>query len=76
MSKKIMSMLFALHLLLSRLFGVPETKHAIQNARVGLMLSSPNACLIFARVSVALFPRFARNLILFRCRINRDIGSG
>jgi hypothetical protein len=31
------------------------------NTRLRLMLSSPNACLI--RVSVALFPRFAQNLI-------------
>jgi hypothetical protein len=34
---------------------------------VRLMLSSPNACLIIARVSVALFPRFAQNLMLFHC---------
>jgi hypothetical protein len=30
---------------------------------VRLMLSSPNACLIIARVSVPLFPKFAQNLI-------------
>jgi hypothetical protein len=35
--------------------------------RVLLMLSSPNVCLIIARVSIALFPRFAQNLMLFVC---------
>jgi hypothetical protein len=34
-----------------------------------LLLSYPNACLIIARVSVALFPRFSQNLMLFLCRI-------
>jgi hypothetical protein len=40
------------------------------------MLSSLNACLIIARVSVALFPRFSQNLMLFLCRIHRKIASG
>jgi hypothetical protein len=37
------------------------------------MLSSPNACLIIGRVSVALFPRVAQNLMLFLCQIHREI---
>jgi hypothetical protein len=40
-----------------------------------LMLSSPNACLIIARVSVALFPRLAQKLKLFLCQIHRKIAS-
>jgi hypothetical protein len=43
--------------------------------RVRLMLSSPNACLIIASVSVPHFPRFAHNLMLFFCRIHREIAS-
>jgi hypothetical protein len=38
---------------------------------VRFMPSSPNACLVIARVSVALFPRFIQNSILFLCRIHR-----
>jgi hypothetical protein len=38
--------------------------------------SSPNACLIIARVSVALFLRFAHCLMLFLCQIHREIASG
>jgi hypothetical protein len=33
--------------------------------RVWLVLSSPNACLIIGKVSVAIFPRFSQNLMLF-----------
>jgi hypothetical protein len=40
------------------------------------MFSSSNACLIIANVSVALFPRFAQNLVLFLCRTHREIASG
>jgi hypothetical protein len=43
---------------------------------VQFVLSSPNACLIIARVSVALFTRFAQNLMLILCRIHREITSG
>jgi hypothetical protein len=39
------------------------------NTRVWLMLSSPNACLIIARVSVTLFLRFAQNLMHTRCSL-------
>jgi hypothetical protein len=42
---------------------------------VWLMLSSLNAYLIIARVSVALFPRFAQNFMLFLCRIHHEISS-
>jgi hypothetical protein len=31
------------------------------------VLSSPNSCLIIARISVALFPRFPLNLTYNRC---------
>jgi hypothetical protein len=44
--------------------------------RIRLMFSSPNACLITARASVAPFPRFTQNLMLFLCRIRRKIASG
>jgi hypothetical protein len=40
------------------------------------MFCSPNAYLIIAKVSVAPFPRFAQNLMLFLCRIHREIASG
>jgi hypothetical protein len=40
------------------------------------MLPFPDACLITARVSVALFPKFAHNLMHTRCRIHREIASG
>jgi hypothetical protein len=40
------------------------------------MLSSPNAFLIIARVSVAHFPRYTKNLMLFHHRIHREIASG
>jgi hypothetical protein len=65
MSKKMMSMLdFALHL--SHLFQ----SRWVRTFHVRLMLSSQNACLIIARVSVALFPRFVQNLMLFLCQIH------
>jgi hypothetical protein len=40
------------------------------------MLSSLNACLIIARVSVTIFPTSAQNLMLFLCRIHCKIASG
>jgi hypothetical protein len=39
------------------------------------MLSSPNACLIIARVSVS-HPRFVQNLMHIRCRSHCEIASG
>jgi hypothetical protein len=50
---------FALHL--SRLFRC----RWVWTFHVWLMLSSPNACLIIAWFSVALFPTFTQNLMLF-----------
>jgi hypothetical protein len=44
--------------------------------RVRLMPSSPNACLIIAKISVPCLPRFAQSLVLFLCRILREILSG
>jgi hypothetical protein len=64
---------FALHLY--RLFRSALNRSCHSNSRVRLMLSSPNSCLIIARVSIALFPRFdACSLLL--CRIHRKISSG
>jgi hypothetical protein len=40
------------------------------------MLSSPNACLIIVRVSVSLFPRFAKNVMMFLCRSRCKIALG
>jgi hypothetical protein len=44
--------------------------------RAQLMLSSPNACLITVSASVALFPRFVQNLVLFLWWSHHEIGSG
>jgi hypothetical protein len=40
---------------------------------VRLMLSTLNACLITARISVPLFPRFAQNVVLCLCWVHREI---
>jgi hypothetical protein len=61
---------FALHL--SHLFP----SRWVWTFRVRLVLPSPTACLIIPRVSVALFPRFAQNCILFLRQIWREIVSG
>jgi hypothetical protein len=42
---------------------------------VRLMVSFLNVHLLFTRVSVSLFPRFAQYLMLFLCRIHREIAS-
>jgi hypothetical protein len=61
---------FALHL--SRLcFGLGEFGLSVYGSK----LSSPSACLIIARVSFELFPRFVQNLMLLLCRIHREISS-
>jgi hypothetical protein len=46
------------------------------NTHVWLMLSFLNTCLIIARVTISLFPRFARNLMHAHCRFHRQITSG
>jgi hypothetical protein len=51
---------FAPHL--SRLF-----RSDLNRACVRLVLPSPNSCLIIARISVTLFPRFPQNLTYNRC---------
>jgi hypothetical protein len=61
---------FALHL--SRLFRPALNRACYSNTRVRIILSSPNACLIIARVSAILVSRFAQNLIHIRCRIHRE----
>jgi hypothetical protein len=60
---------FAFHL--SRLFR----PRCVWTSGVLLVLSSPKACLIIVRASVALFQRFVQNL-MFLCRIYREIASG
>jgi hypothetical protein len=67
MSKKMKSMLLTLLFTCFAFFGLSD---------VGLVHSSPNACLIIGRVSVALLLRFAENVMLFLCRIHREIASG
>jgi hypothetical protein len=71
-SMKIMTTLFYFALQLFRLYR----SRWVWTFRVRLMLYSPNASLITARVPVALVPRFAQNLMLFLCRIYREIASG
>jgi hypothetical protein len=60
----------------SSFFGVSWTEHAIQKMHVLLMLSSPNACSIITRGSIALLPRFAQHLVHTGCRIHNEIASG
>jgi hypothetical protein len=57
------------------LFGLGEFVICHSNTRVGLMFSSPNACLTIARVSIALFSKFAQNLIHTRYRIHSKIAN-
>jgi hypothetical protein len=59
-------------LLLPRLFR----SKLVWTFRVRLTLSFPNASLVIPKVSVALFPRLARNVMLFLRRIHREIASG
>jgi hypothetical protein len=69
--KGIMSMLLTCSSL-SRLYR----SRWVWTSSVRLMLPSPNACLIIAKVSVALFSNFVQNLMLFLCRIRQEIASG
>jgi ABC-type dipeptide/oligopeptide/nickel transport system permease subunit len=72
MSKKNMIMLLTLLFTCLAFFGLGE----FGLSHWELMLSSLNAFLINSRVSVALFPRFAQNLMLFLCQIHHEITSG
>jgi hypothetical protein len=54
------------HFSISMSLNFPCTAHA----------SSPKACLIIARVSIALFPRLTHSLMLFLCQVRREIASG
>jgi hypothetical protein len=60
MSKKMMSMLLTLLFTCIAFFGLPCSEHAIQT-RVRRMLSSSNACIIIARMSVESFSEVCRN---------------
>jgi hypothetical protein len=66
-SKKMMSMLLTFLFHLSHHFSVSVSLHF----PLRLMLPSPKDYLIFARVSVAIFLRFASSLMRTICRINR-----
>jgi hypothetical protein len=57
MRKKMMSMLLTLLFICLAYFGLPWTEHAIQTPVYGSCFL-PQHFLIFARVSVALFPKF------------------
>jgi hypothetical protein len=63
---------------LSRTFRSALNLECYSSTRERLVFSSPNACLIIARVSVERFLRFAHNLIhsLFLCRIHGEIALG
>jgi hypothetical protein len=63
MSKKMMSMLFNL---LFACLAFYRSKW-VWTFCVRLMFSSPNACLIIAKFSVAIFLRFAQNLMHTQC---------
>jgi hypothetical protein len=76
MAEKIMSMLSTLFFTCIAFLGLGEFEHAIQSPVYGSRYLPPNACLIIAMFSVALFPRFAQNLVLLFRRIHREIASG
>jgi hypothetical protein len=61
---------FALHL--SHLFGLKW----VWTFGASLMLSSPNARLIIARISVTFFPRFAQYLTHTCCWVHRETAPG
>jgi hypothetical protein len=61
---------FALH------FSRSFRSRWVSTFRVRLMHSYPNPCLINARVSVPLFPRFEQNLMHTCCQIHREIAAG
>jgi hypothetical protein len=69
MSKIMVSMLLTLLLTCLAFSGLGEYGLAHSNARVQLILSSVNTCIIIAKVSFAPFPRFAQNLVHIRCEI-------
>jgi hypothetical protein len=72
MSKKMMNMLLALlFTCLDFFFRFGEFGFSVYDTDF-----SPNACLTIAGVSVALFPRWAHNLMLFHCLIHGEISSG
>jgi hypothetical protein len=63
-------------LLLSRLFRSALNPAYHSNTVARLMLSFPNACLVIARVSAALFPRLEQNLMLLLCHGSRETALG
>jgi hypothetical protein len=70
-SKKIMNMLLALLFTCLAFFGLGEFGLSVYGS-----LSFPNACLNIVRVSVALFQRFAQNVMHIHCRIHCEIAPG
>jgi hypothetical protein len=71
MSKNMMRMLLTLLVINLPIFGLGDFAF-----HVWVMISFQNAHLIIARVSVKLFSRFAKNVMLFLCRIHREIAWG
>jgi hypothetical protein len=65
---------FALHP--SRLSQSAMNPACHSDTLMRLTLSSPTACLIIARVSVSLFPKFAQSSVLLHCQILREIALG
>jgi hypothetical protein len=75
MSKKMMSILLNLLFTSLAFFCAGEFPLFHSHTRLRLRLSSPNAYVIIARVSIALFVRFTENLMPARCQIYREIPS-
>jgi hypothetical protein len=72
---KVMRMLFTLHSSCLTFLGLGEFGLFHSDTRIRFVLIFPNACVIIARVSIAILPIFA-HLMLFLCRICREIASG
>jgi hypothetical protein len=72
MSTKMMSMLLTLLFTCLAFFGLGEFGPFMY----GSNFLPRNACLIFVRVSVALFPRFAQNIKQYLSQTHREIALG
>jgi uncharacterized PurR-regulated membrane protein YhhQ (DUF165 family) len=71
MSNKIMSMLLTLLFTRLAFLGLGEFGLSVYGS-----LSTPNACLIISRISVALVTRCAQNVMHTHCRSHLEIASG
>jgi hypothetical protein len=70
-----MSMLLIFLFACLSFLGLCEFEHATRTPVYGSRILSPTVGLIIARVSIELFPKFTQNLMLFLCRIHREISS-